>query len=153
MAEYNVDLDFNFEDDSKEPGLVPDGTYHGNIISVAYDPERMSIAWKVTLVENGGVCTDDETEIDGCQLTFNNWLPRPGDENEMTASGRTNKRQSKINMMAEFMKKMNLSEATVGEVITAVENAEYVGLEVDLKVGTREWQGAVFNEIQKMYAA
>lgn len=151
MADYSADLDFNISEDAKEPGLVPDGTYHGNIVSVAYDSEKSAFIWKVALVDNGGECTDDETPIDGSQLQFTNWLPRPGDEDTPTASGRGTKRQAKINMLAEFMKKMQLTQNSVGEIIEAIDNAEFIGLEVDCQVGTREYQGSTFNEIRRMY--
>ena len=151
MTAYNPDLDFNFEDDSKLPGLVPGGVYHGNVTAVSYDPEKYCVVWAVTLADNGGLCTDDETPIDGQTLRFNNWLPKPGDENEQTSSGRSTKRQAKINMLAEFIKRMQFVETTAGEFLEAVSNAEYIGREVEVVVGNREYQGSVFNEIQKMY--
>ena len=151
MAEYAPDLDFNFEEDAKLPGLVPNGTYHGSVTGVSYDDEKKAIVWTVALNDNGGMCTDDETPIDGNTLTFTNWLPRPGDDQERTSSGKQTKRQAKINMMAEFMKKMQLPQTTVGEVLEAIQNAEYIGTDVDVQVGCREWQGSMFNEIQRMF--
>ena len=62
---YDANLDFNFEEDAKLPGLVPDGTYHGAITGVQYDSDKAAIIWNVTLDGNGGMCTDDETEVDG----------------------------------------------------------------------------------------
>lgn len=153
MTSYNADLDFNLDTDVKIPGLVPDGTYHANVVSVAYDAEKACIIWKVALTENGGLCSDDETPVDGTTHEFKNWLPKAGDENERTTSGKQTKRQAKINMLGEFMAKMQLKEKTAGEILEAVENAEYVGLEIDVKLSTREWNGSVFNDIQKMYVA
>ncbi len=151
MSAYDPDLDFNFEEDAKLPGLVPNGTYHGAITGVNYDDEKKAIVWTVALNGNGGMCTDDETPIDGNTLTFTNWLPRPGDDKERTSSGKQTKRQAKINMMAEFMKKMQFTQTTVGEVLESVQNAEFVGTDVDVQVGCREWQGSMFNEIQRMF--
>lgn len=148
---YNPDLDFNFEEDAKLPGLVPDGTYHGAITFAAFDDTKNAIVWKVTLADNGGVCTDEETEIDGQVLDFTNWLPKPGDENERTSSGKQTKRQAKINMMAEFMKKMQFAQTTVGEVLEAIDDQEYIGTDVEIQVGSREWQGQIFNEVKRMY--
>ena len=151
MTAYDPNLDFNFEDDAKLPGLIPDGVYNGSVTSSAYDSDKSAIVWKVTLNGNGGKCTDEETDIDGQVLDFTNWLPKPGDEDIKTASGKMTKRQAKINMMAEFMKRMMFTQTTVGEVIEAISNAEYIGTEVSVQINTREWQGSVFNNIQKMY--
>jgi len=148
---YDANLDFNLTEDYKEPGLIPDGTYHANVTSVVFDREKSCFTWKVTLAENGGVCTDDETAIDGNTLEFKNWLPKPGDEKEMTASGRMTKRQSKINSLAKFMKKMQLKEETVPQILEAIDNAEYIGLEVDINIGTKVFNDTTFNEVKDMF--
>jgi len=150
---YDPNTDFNILEEVKEPGLIPDGTYHGSITSVAYDREKFTINWRVTLLENGGLCTDDETPVDGSTLFFTNWLPKPGDESEMIASGRMTKRQSKINQLGKFITGMKLDETSISAIAKAIEDAEYIGLEVTIKVGTSEYQGVVRNEVKNMIAA
>lgn len=151
MSIYDPSLDFNFTEDEKRPPLVPDGFYHANVTAVSFDVENKVIIWDVTLDSNGGVCTDGETDIDGTVHQYKNWLPKAGDENERTASGKQTKRQSKINMMAEFMRKMKLPQATVSELLNAVEDAEFIGLEVEVELGAREYNGMVFNDVKQMY--
>lgn len=147
---YSPDLDFNIEKDSTEPTLIPNGFYYGNVTKVAYNEERLSIDWTITLIDNGGYCLDNETEIDGAQLVFSNWLPKPSDKDEKTSSGRMTKRQAKINMLKDFIEKMKLPQNTVGEIIEAINGAEYIGLEVDVQVETRTWDGNTFNSIKRM---
>jgi hypothetical protein len=150
MTTYNPDTDFNLENDAKEPGLIPDGTYHGMVNSVTVDEEKHVISWKVTLNGNGGKCSDDETEIDGSTLFFNNWLPKPGDKETRTASGRLTKFQSKVNQLKEFMNKMNLTQNTLAEIKEAALNGEYIGKEVDVIVYTDIYEGITSNKIKKM---
>lgn len=148
---YNPNTDFDLNAEAKEPGLIPNGTYHGNIIGVKHDPEKNSINWKTTLAENGGMCSDGETPIDGATLICRNWLPRPGDEKIPTKDGRSNKRQTKINMLASFAKDLGVQMNTMPEIMESIDNGEWIGLEVELAIETREWDGRVFNDIKKMY--
>ena len=97
--------------------------------------------------------SDGETPVDGASLLNNNWLPKPGDEDEPTASGRTNKRQSKINMLAKFANQMGIDMSTPAKIMEALQNAEWVGLRVQVQVGLREYEGNTYNEIKSMKAA
>ena len=150
---YKAEVDFNTEQDAKESPLIPEGTYHGSVTNVKFDPEKQAIVWSVTLADNGGNCTDDETLIDGATLTYNNWLPRKDDKDTPTKSGRSSKFQAKMNMLKEFATKMNVDMGTPEEIFENIENAEWVGLACDVRVSIREWEGSIFNDIQKMYAA
>lgn len=149
-SNYNPVTDFDLETDVKAPATIPDGTYYANVVSVVHNVEKHWLAWKVSLEGNGGMCTDEETPIDGAVLTFNNWLPKDGDQNEMTASGRQTKLQAKINQLGAFMKKMKLTQTKLSDIIEAIDNAEYIGLNVKVKISTREYQGNIFNDIQDM---
>jgi len=151
---YDANLDFNTDEDYKESPLVPDGTYHANVVAVQFNAEKYRIDWTVTLVDNGGVMTDGETEIDGTQHKFTIWLPKPGDENELTASGKMTKRQSKINSFARFVKDMKLQEKTVSAMVQCIDEADYLGVDVDCTLQTREFpEGNFFNQIQNMRVA
>lgn len=150
---YDPNTDFNIHDEAKEPGLIPDGTYHASVTSAVHDKEKFTFSWRVTLLDNGGMCTDDETPVDGSTLFFTNWLPKPGDESEMISSRRMTKRQSKINQLSKFANGMKLDETSITAIAKAIEDAEYIGLEVTIKVGTSEYQGVVRNEVKNMIAA
>lgn len=148
-----LDTDFNLEDEYKPTPLVPSGNYRGNVVGVSYESEQHCIAWKVTLADNGGVLSDGETPIDGWSGYTRNWLPRPGDENEMSKDGRMTKRQAKINMMQRFAEMMKINMNTPKIIAEAIANQDWVGLPVIATVGFDEYQGVVRNQITKMIAA
>jgi hypothetical protein len=148
---YNPDSDFSFSDEAKDIPLIPNGTYHGNVTSVTHDTEKKCFSWKVTLVNNGGFCTDDETAIDGASLTANWWLPKPGDESEMESSGRITKRQGKINRIQQSLKKMKITQDSIAELDTAIDNAEFLGMEVLVKLAAKEYNSVISNEIKDMW--
>ena len=93
---------------------------------------------------------DGETEIDGSKLYARNWLPKPGDEDVMTPSGKQNKRQAKINMLADFANNLNISMNTPSEIMSGINDSEWIGLEVLLTVEIREWQGKFSNDVKKV---
>lgn len=150
---YTPSSDFSLSGDAKEPALIPNGTYRANVVSVMHDTEKACISWKVALSGNGGYCSDEETAIDGITMIYNNWLPKPGDENEMESSGRQSKRQGKINRMAKFMKAMRLTQDSIAEIDEAIDNAEYVGMEVEVKIQSKIFNDVTSNEIKDMYLA
>lgn len=147
------DLDFNVNDEYKPDPLVPKGTYHAAVVKVIFNPSQHCIAWTVSLHDNGGVMNDGETPIDGCQVQYRNWLPKPGDESLMTASGRNTKRQSKINMMKDFQEGMHIDMSTPARIATALNEQHWVGLEVSVEISITEYQGRFRNEITKMVAS
>ena len=151
MSEINAS--FNLATDFVEEPLVPQGNYFGNITKIGLDTEKYAIVWNITLDGNSGLMTDGETDVDGNVAFFRNWLPRPGDETEMTSSGRSTKRQSKINMLAKFIKVMGLNVNTMDEIEEAVLNQEWIGKQVVITVGITEYNGTVRNEVNKMVAA
>lgn len=152
-TDLNIEDDFNIDDEYQPSPLVPQGTYHANVTSVKFNPEQQSIIWEVTLAENGGYLSDARTPVDGVKLFYTNWLPRRGDENEMTASGRSTKRQSKINMLSDFAKVMKVNMSTPAAIVSALQNGDWIGLSVDVKISTREYEGRVYNDVKKMWAS
>jgi hypothetical protein len=142
--------DFNLEEEYKPDPLIPQGTYHGNVTKVIVDPERSAIVWSITLVDNGGVLSDGETPVDGSSINFSNWLPKPGDESVMTATGRSTKRQSKINQLKKFADKNDLDMSTPKAIMEHIQNGDWIGMEVDVTVTLREYEGRVFNDCRDL---
>jgi hypothetical protein len=138
-----IDSDFNVEAEWKPIPLVPNGTYHGAVTDVKFNPELQSIQWQVTLNENGGLCNDGETPVDGTQHTYNNFLPKPGDENTPDRSGRGSKRQAKINMLKQFADNLKVNMNTKELIAKAIVNKEWIGIAVDAKIKIEEFKDAV----------
>ena len=150
--QQNLD-DFNLEKEYKPEPLIPVGNYTGNVISVALEPERHCITWKVALTENEGTMSDGETPIDGAHVYYRNWLPVPGDENEMSSNGRATKRQTKINMLNRFAESMKVKMNTKKDLLEAINNGDWIGLDVVVGVQVGEYLGNARNEINSMSRA
>ena len=152
----DVSTDFNLENDFKVDPLVPNGNYTANVVEVKFKPEQACINWKIVLDGNGGFMSDGETPVDGVALYFNNWLPKKGDETTQTPSGRSTKFQSKVNQLARFAKAMGLNMNTMSQIKEAIDNGDYIGLAVKVKVNTSEYpagSGNMKNDINEMVAA
>lgn len=142
-------VDFNVEDEYKADPLIPKGVYHAVVAGVKFNPTQFCIVWDFCLHDNGGVLSDGETPVDGSHAFARNWLPKPGDEGEMTKSGKTNKRQSKINMLKDFQDKMGIDMSTPQKIATALAEQQWIGLESDIEVGIDEYQGRFRNVVNK----
>ncbi len=143
-------LDFDVEDEYKPDPLTPKGTYNGVITKVSFNPAQSCIVWDVCLHDNGGAMSDGTTPIDGSHMYYRNWLPKPGDENEMTKSGRGTKRQSKINMLKDFETAMGLDMSTPQKIATALTESQWIGIEVSVGVDIEEYQGRFRNVANRM---
>jgi hypothetical protein len=144
--------DFDLGEEYKPTPLVPQGRYNANVTEVKFDEKDQVIRFTYCLDSNGGVMSDGETPVDGVTLSSGVWLPRPGDEREMTKDGKQTKRQSKINIMKRFADDMKINMDTPKAIITALRNQEWVGISVLLTVGTREYEGRIFNDIKSVKA-
>ena len=142
------ELDFNVEDEYKPDPLVPKGVYHGAVTNVSFVPAQSCILWDICLHDNGGVMNDGETPVDGNHVWFRNWLPKPGDESIPTPSGKTNKRQSKINMLKKFADTLGVNMSTPQNISTAISENEWVGMEVDVEIDIREYEGKFSNDVK-----
>lgn len=149
-GDMTIDTDFSLEDEYKADPLIPAGTYHAAATKVTFDPQQQAIAWSFVLHDNGGLMSDGTTGVDGSTVFFRNWLPRPGDENELNTSGKATKRQSKINMLKQFSDQVGIDMGTPTAIITALTEQTWIGLEVDLVIQTREWEGKIFNDVKKV---
>jgi len=144
--------DFSLQDEYKPDPLTPQGNYRGNVVGVTVEAERHCITWKVCLDGNGGVQSDGNTPIDGSHQFFRNWLPKPGDDNEMEANGRVTKRQGKINRLSTFAGAMGIAEDmdTPVKIMESIEEQKWIGIEVICSVTINEYQGNVNNQVNKM---
>jgi len=144
------DMDFNVDDEYKPDPLIPKGTYHGAVTNVTFNAAQRCIIWDVCLHDNGGVMSDQETPIDGAHVWFRNWLPKPGDEDVLTKSGKTNKRQSKINMLRDFSAKLELDMSTPAAIAEAINEGQWIGIEVSAEVDLDEYMGKHRNVVNRM---
>lgn len=150
-----VTTEFNLENDFKVEPLIPNGNYSGNVVEVQFKADKANIQWKVVLDGNGGFMTDGETGVDGATVYFNNWLPKKGDEAAMTPSGRSTKFQSKVNQLARFAKGMGLNMNSIGIIKEQIDNGEFIGLAVKVKIATSEYpagSGNMKNDVNEMIA-
>jgi hypothetical protein len=144
------DLDFNVNDEYKPPPLIPKGSYHGVATKITFEPAKYCIVWDFCLHDNGGAMNDGETPIDGAHVYARNWLPRPGDESEMTKSGKSNKRQSKINMLKDFQEALQIDMSTPFQIATALSEQAWIGVEADVAVDVEEWEGRFRNVVNRV---
>jgi hypothetical protein len=148
--ESQFESDFNLEDEYTPEPLAPAGTYRGHVTAVTFDPAQQAIVWQVVLQGNGSYMSDGKTPIDGSRHYFRNWLPRPGDENIMTPSGRSTKRTAKINMMTKFAEGMEISMNTKDAIIKGITEGEWLGIPVFAKLSLNTYQGNTRNQIDSM---
>jgi len=146
------DSDFNVDSDYKPTPIAMGGTYNGNVTGVKLDPKHACVVWDVSLADNdGAVCNDGETPVDGIQLSYRNFLPKANDKNELNKRG-IPKFQSKINMLKQFSEGMEINMNTFDEIKEAIENAEWIGIPVTVKVSVDSYQGRPLNRIDNMTA-
>jgi hypothetical protein len=146
-ADFPVD-DFDLDNDFVPTPLIPQATYRGNIVEVKFEKEKCYLDFSVCLNDNGGVKSDGETPIDGSRLSYKVFLPKPGDEAEMTKSGKQTKKQSKINMLKEFSDKLKLNINSPNDIREAIENGDWIGIDVQVTVEPSEYEGRVFDSIK-----
>ena len=146
----HIETDFSLDDEFKPDPLAPVANYLGSVAAVALEVGNQAVAWKVVLNDNGGVMSDGETPIDGQAFYYRNWLPRVGDENKMTASGRSTKRQAKINMMKQFSEEMHIEMDSPPQILAAIESGDWVGIDVVVSLTIDEYQGRTRNNISSM---
>jgi len=142
------DLDFDVQDEFKPDPLIPKGTYHGVAVEIKFEAAKYCITWNFCLHDNGGVMSDGETLIDGAHVYYRNWLPKPGDENELSKNGK-NKRQTKINMLMDFQNAIEVDMSTPIKIAEALADQIWIGTEADLDVDIDEYQGRFRNSVNR----
>lgn len=147
-------MDFNLAEDVVKDPLLHPGDYFGSIVKVVAVNDKNKIDWTVCLNDNPDImCDDGTTPVDGIHLYYTNWMPSEADKSIPAASGKGTKYDVKLKMFAQFCKRMRLSVNTGADLKEALENQEWVGLDVKATVGLREYLGNVSNEIKWMNAA
>ena len=149
-TEGGINTDFNLDEEYKEYPLIPVGMYQGEVANVSMDLEQMAIIWDLVIHAPDGVMSDGTTPIVGQHVMGKNWLPKPGDEDKMTTSGRTTKRQSKINSLKRFADKMQIDMTTPVKIATAIQEMEWIGIPVQFKVTIDSFEGNTFNKADRM---
>jgi hypothetical protein len=110
---FQFDTDFDIEAEYKVAPLIPTGQYEGAITGVKFDAADMALVWDISLMADNDVfMTDNETPVSGNVIQYKNYFPKSGDELVRTKSGKMTKRQAKINMIADFQKKMKINMNT-----------------------------------------
>ena len=146
-----TETDFNLDEEYKEDPLAPNGGYTGVIRKVLFESKNNAIRWDVVAAGNSGISMlDGETPLNGTVFFFRNWLPKPGDDKVRTKSGKSTKRQSKINMLKQFQDIMEVDMNTPEAVKESIENAEWIGISVFFQLSIDEYQGRKRNVIDKM---
>lgn len=147
----DFESDFNVDDEYKPVPLIPTGTYTGHTTSVKLDKENQCIVWEVTLdEENEGMLSDGETRIAGTREFYRNWLPKSGDEDIFTKSGKMTKRQAKVNMMKDFADKMQIDMSSIERIVDGITSGDWIGLPVTAKISIGEYEGRHRNQIDDM---
>lgn len=147
------DLNFDVNDEFKPDPLISKGTFHGVATDIKFVPAQFCIVWDFCLHDNGGVMSDGETPIDGAHVYYRNWLPKPGDEDILTKSGKSSKRQSKINMLQDFQTALGVDMSTPTKIAEALGEQIWIGAEADLDVVVDEWQGRFRNSVNWVNAS
>ena len=145
--------DFDVEEEFTPIPLIAESYCNGAVTDVKFNSEDKTIDWTVTLNNNGGVMSDGETPIDGSTHTYRNWLPKPGDEVERTKKGTQTKRQAKINMLHDFAEVMKITMSTPKQILESIANSDWIGMDVQVKMGICTWEGRTFNNIDRMSAS
>ncbi len=149
---YNPMPDFDIEDDFVADPLIARGFYSGSVTKVTLVPDKYYIMWEITFDENGGTMSDETTPIDGSKLIFFVYLPKPGDKDNLTKSGKSNKHQSKINMMRQFADSLEITPLmkNLSTIAEAIDNAEFMGISVSAEVVIDDYNGRITNKINKL---
>jgi len=129
--------DFNLQEDVKPTPLIPPSHYLGSITQAKFNDNYTCLTFNVTLNDNGGFMTDGETNIDGATIPYRVWLPKPGDENVYTSSGRQTKWQWKVNQMAKVFNELGDEEISdISSIEQAINEARYIGRAVKVEITT-----------------
>ena len=140
---------FSIEEEWAAPPIIPAGVYHAKVTKVTYDPEQVCVVFQFTLQDNGGLMDDGVTALDGNSIFNRVWLPKPIDSTELTKNGKS-KRVVKIDMMKRFADQLHINMNTPQAINLALANQEWVGIEADIEVTFREYEGKMYNDIRKV---
>jgi len=145
-------LDFDVKDEYKPDPLLLNGSYRANVTKVVFDPKQSAIVWTGVIVDSDRLMSDGESSADGVTIQWRNWLPKPGDELEPTKDGKKTKRQSKINMLEDYQRKLGIDMSTPQIIAQSLLEQTWLGLQVIVDIVISEWEGRTRNEVKKITA-
>lgn len=143
---------FNLKNDFKPTPLCPNGTYTGSITDVKFSEDYSTMIFTVTLNGNGGLMSDNETPVDGSSYDYRLFLPKEGDEDKMTGSGKQTKWQWKVNQLGAFFAKNfpDLDISTFEDMERGIAERSFYGADVSVEIKIEEYNGAVFSKAQSI---
>jgi len=147
-----INEDFDLEADYVPMPVLQTGNYAVNTVNVSFDAEKQCLIFQVVTEGNDTVKSDGETPADGTNLWYRIWFPRDGDEQEVGKNG-LSKKQNKINMINRNFKNMKLNVNTPSQIMSAVENGDWMGLAFTAKVELRppdDYNPDMYNEIRNL---
>ena len=147
------ETDFDVEEEFAPVPVIPQGNYRGSVTGVIFDGDKQSINFDVTLDGNDVLMSDGETEVDGSKVTFRVWLPKQGDENEMTSGGRQTKKQWKINNLKKVSESMGIDMNTPKAIADGINNGDWIGLDVIANIRISTWNDELKNDVNSLIAA
>ncbi|HED38708.1 MAG TPA: hypothetical protein ENI76_10780 [Ignavibacteria bacterium] len=145
-----MDMDFNASEEAIDIPFLAEGVYIAKIQSVMYktDISLLEITW--VLENNGGTYPGTEFSIDGAKVKQNIWLPKAGDEKEMSANGKMTKRQSKLNSLKRFCETLGVSGNTPEEINDAILSGSWGGVTGRITVKVKEDDYGIKEEVRKV---
>ena len=142
---------FNVANEYVADPLLPDGTYKGIVVKVDLLPDIMVVKFTVQFQGNEGlVCTDGITPIDGKESTYTLWLPKKGDECVKSQFSSLTKRQEAIRGIKKFSDAMDISIGTDKDISEAINDQKWLSIPVFAKVKSRAADGNIYNQIKKL---
>lgn len=151
QPDYDYTDEFNLDKDYVPVPVIPAGPYNANIVSAKLDTALGAIVIMCQLQGNPDAnCSDGTTPVDGQQVAFKLWLPKPGDEATMTKSGKQTKRQWKLNTIKETLDKLGINAPTISEIKNQIAAGTWNkdGVSVDVTVDT--FKGQVNNNVNSI---
>jgi len=141
--------DMDFDSEAVPQLLVPEGKYKGVIASTFFNSKINALVIAVTLADNDDrFASDNETPVNGMQIDFLAWFPKPGDElKQAKTKQKMTVRQQKITalktLFGEFGIIINKTADIQDKVLT---NCELIGKEVRIGVGIDTYKGKLDNK-------
>jgi len=142
--------DVDFESEAVPMLLVPKGKYKGVVASTCFNNKINAMVISSTLVDNDDrFASDSATPVDGFQLDFFGWFPKPGDElKQAKTKQKMNLRQQKITNLKEIFASFGIVINKTSDIQEKVlTNCEMLGKEVMLDVDIEVYKGKPQNKV------
>lgn len=144
--ETEVLEDFDVEEEYKPIPLIPKGRYPGDIIAVEIIASAIVFTIEFADPEEDFALTDGSL-LHGCTEVYKIWLPKIGDRELKTASGKQTKHQWKVNNLKKMSEKLEMNLNSVSAIKESIESTEWLGISVIADVAIKTYKGNTSNEI------